>query len=113
MKYFANTCTFKNNSTYLSSKRIGNSGDRRSFLVETDVRCIRILGRQQVHQRRQPRSILTPRRKAAEEIKPDGVYVCDHLNFRIANSLIHGDAMAATAAAAVCDSGARQQNTFA
>lgn len=60
----------------------------------------------------QPRSILTPRRKAAEEIKLDGVYVCDHLNFRIANSLIHGDAMAATGAA-VCDSGARQENTFA
>lgn len=112
MKYFANTCIFKNHSTYLWSKRIGNTGDRRSFLVETDIRRIRILGRL-VHQRRQPRSILTPRRKAAEEIKPDGVYVCDHLNFRIANSLIHGDAMAATAAAAVCDSGARQQNTFA
>lgn len=42
--------------------------------------------------------------RPGEEIKPaaDGcartyvrTYVCDHLNFRIANSLIHGDAMAA------------------
>lgn len=38
---------------------------------------------------------------------PFPTYVCDHLNFRIANSLIHGDAMAG-------GRGARQQeNTYA
>lgn len=36
-------------------------------------------------------------------------YVCDHLNFRIANSLIHGDAMAGTATTVVSS----QENTFA
>lgn len=30
----------------------------------------------------------------AATLSPFPTYVCDHLNFRIANSLIHGDAMA-------------------
>lgn len=52
--------------------------------------------------------------RPGEEIKPGArvcTYVCDHLNFRIANSLIHGDAAAEGGGAATVV--ARQENTFA